>query len=89
MGYNVNPQMLIQAIKSGQNPQQLMLNILQNNMSSSPFGANLFSLAQQGNTKEIEKIARNIAQQRGIDFDKEFSNFVKNLGLTNGGKYYV
>ena len=89
MGYNVNPMLIVQAIKNGQNPQQLMLNIMQNNMSSSPLGANLISLAKQGNTAEIEKIARNIAQQRGIDFDKEFSNFVKSLGLTNGGNYYV
>ena len=89
MNYNVNPQLIIQAIKRGQNPQQLMLNILQNNMSSSPFGANLLSLAQQGNTKEIERIARNIAQQRGLDYDKEFANFVRGLGLTNGGKNYV
>ena len=83
MGFNVNPMLVIQAIKSGQNPQQLMLNILQNNMSSTPFGANLISLAQQGNSMEIEKIARNVAQQRGIDFDKEFANFIKSLGLYN------
>lgn len=89
MGYNVNPMLIVQAIRNGQNPQQLMLNIMQNNMSSTPFGANLLSLAQQGNTKEIERIARNVAQQRGIDYDKEFSNFVKSLGLMNGGKPYV
>ena len=81
MNYDVNPQMLIQAIKNGQNPQQLMLNILQNNMSSSPFGANLLSLAQQGNTREIEKIVRNIARQRGVDFDQAFPAFVQSLGL--------
>jgi hypothetical protein len=45
MGYNVNPMLIVQAIKNGQNPQQLMLNIMQSNMSSSPFGANLLSLA--------------------------------------------
>ena len=89
MGFNVDPMLILQAIRSGQNPEQLMLNILQNNMSSSPFGANLLSLAKQGNAKEIEKIARNVAQQRGLDYDKEFANFVKGLGLTNGGKNYV
>ena len=81
MGYNVNPWMIIQAIKQGQNPQQLMMSIMQNSMSSSPFGANLLKLAQQGNTAEIEKIVRNLAQQQGVDFDKEFPQFVKNLGL--------
>jgi hypothetical protein len=83
MGYNVNPMLLIQAIKNGQNPQQLMLNILQNNMSSSPMSANLYELAKKGDTAEIERIARNIAQTRGIDFDKEFPSFVESLGLKN------
>lgn len=81
--YNVNPDMLVQAIKNGQNPQQLLLNILQNNMSSSPVGANLYELARTGQTAEIEKIVRNIAQSRGIDYDREFPRFVASLGLTH------
>ena len=89
MGYNVNPMLLVQAIKNGQNPQQLMLNILQNNMSSSPMSANLYQLARSGNTAEIEKIVRNSAKSQGIDFDVEFPAFVEKLGLNNGGKNYV
>lgn len=79
--YNVNPNLIIQAIKSGQNPQQLMLKILKNNMSYSPLGANLYQLAQRGDTPEIERIARNLAREQGIDFDKEFPAFVRKLGL--------
>lgn len=79
--YNVDPMQIIWAIKNGQNPQQLMLNIMKNNMSQNPLGANLYKLAQEGNTSEIEKIARNLAQQRGIDYDREFPAFVQKLGL--------
>lgn len=79
--YNVDPMLIIQAIKRGQNPQQLMLNIMKNNMSQNPIGANLYKLAQDGNTLEIEKIARNLARQRGIDYDTAFPAFVKQLGL--------
>ncbi len=82
MGFNVDPKFLVQAIKNGQNPQQLMLNILQNNMSASPMAANLYELARSGRTGDIERIVRNIAQSKGIDFDKEFPAFVKNLGIT-------
>ena len=71
----VNPMQLIMMIKNGQNPQQLMLNVLENQMQDTPFGANLLNLARNNNTKEIEKIARNLAAQRGIDFDKEFNAF--------------
>lgn len=37
--------------------------------------ANLLQLMQNGNFEDIESIARNLAKERGIDFDKEFSAF--------------
>lgn len=80
MNYPVNPNQLIQMIKSGQNPQQLMLSILQGN-ASSPLGANLLQLAQNGQTAEIEKIARNMCKERGADFDTEFQKFRQQFGL--------
>ena len=72
---------LIQMIRNGQNPQQLTLSILEQQMGNTPFGANLIDLAKNNKTEEIEKIARNIAQQRGLDYDKEFIAFKKMLGL--------
>ena len=79
--YPVNPIYLIQMIKSGQNPQQLMLNILEGQAASNPMSANLLELAKQGRTADIEKIARNIAKERGIDYDKEFTAFNQMLGV--------
>ena len=77
----VNPMMLIQAIRNGQNPQQLMMSVLEGNMSNSSMGANLLSLARNGNSQGIEQIARNISKQRGIDFDSEFAAFRQMLGV--------
>jgi hypothetical protein len=81
MNYNVNPMQLIQMIKSGQNPQQLMLNVLQQRTQNNPLMQNLFQLAQNNNTSAIEEIARNIYSEKGLDFDKEFNSFKKTLGL--------
>ena len=81
MNYNVNPIQLIQMIKSGQNPQQLMLNVLQQRTQNNPLMQNLFQLAQNNNTSAIEEIARNIYSEKGLDFDKEFNSFKKTLGL--------
>lgn len=72
---------MIQMIRRGYNPQQLLLSMMENNMGGTPFGDNLINLARQGNTAEIEKIARNLAAQRGIDYDKEFSAFKHSLGF--------
>lgn len=81
MSYNVNPMQLVQMIKSGQNPQQLMLSVLQQRTPNNPLAQNLFQLAQNNDTSAIEKIARNIYAERGLDFDKEFNSFKQNLGL--------
>ena len=69
------------AIRNGQNPQQIVMNILQERMSQTPMGQNLITLAQNNQTAQIEQIARNICNQRGIDFDKEFNSFKDSLGI--------
>lgn len=78
---NVDPMQLIAMIKNGQNPQQLMMQVLETQMSGSPMRDNLLDLARRGDTAGMEKIARNFAQQRGVDFDKEFNAFRQMLGL--------
>lgn len=76
----MNPNMFLELIKKGQNPQQLMLAYLQ--QKSSPFEQNLLNLARNGQTQEIEKIVRNIyEQQGGQDFDQEFLAFKQKLGI--------
>lgn len=76
---NVNPMRLIQMIKGGQNPQQLVMNILQQQSQNNPVLNNAMNLAQGGNTSALEMLARNLAAQRGLDFDKEFANFKSQL----------
>jgi hypothetical protein len=61
--YPVDPKMLIQMIKQGQNPQQLMISILQGQAYNNPLGKNLLNLAQSGRTDELEKIVRNLYTQ--------------------------
>ena len=73
--------MMIQMVKNRQNPEQMMLQYLQQQAQQNPMGQNLLSLAQAGNAADIEKIARNICAQRGMDFDKEFAAFKQSLGL--------
>ena len=81
--YPVDPNMLIQMIKQGQNPQQLMLSILRGQAYNNPLGQNLLNLAQQGRTDELETVVRNIyAQQGGKDFDADFEAFKKSLGYS-------
>jgi hypothetical protein len=75
--YEVNPMALIAQIKQGKNPQQLLLGILEGQAAQNPIYANLLNLAKENRTADIEQFARNLAKERGIDFDKEFSQFKK------------
>lgn len=76
---NVNPMQLIQMIKGGSNPQQLLMGILQQQSNNNPILNNAMQFAQNGNASGLEMLARNLAAQRGLDFDKEFANFKNSL----------
>lgn len=79
---NFNPLQVINALKTGQNPQQIILQITKERLGSTPFGQNIVNLAEQNKSAEIESIVRNICNQRGIDFDKEFNSFKKQMGIS-------
>lgn len=72
---NNNAFQFIDMIKNQSNPQELVVNMLRANARQNPVFNNLIHLIEEGNTKEIESIVRNIATERGIDFDKEFNSF--------------
>ena len=76
---NVNPMQLIQMIKSGKNPQQLVLSILQQQGQNNPIINNAINMAQNGNSSGLQMLARNLAAQRGLDFDKEMANLRNQL----------
>ena len=76
---NVNPMVLIQMIKGGKNPQQLLINILKNQGSNNPILNNAVKMAQNGNASGLEMLARNLTAQRGLDFDKAIRSLENQL----------
>lgn len=63
------------------NPEQMVMSMLQQSTSTNPIARNILSLAQQGDYQQIEQIVRNMAREKGIDFDKEFNNFKQTFGF--------
>lgn len=80
-----NPMMqLIQMIKSGGNPQQMVINMLSQQMEANPNNPimkGLYQAVQNKDMGSLEAIARNVVKEQGKDFDKEFNSFRNNLGL--------
>ena len=77
----IDPRMFIQMIKGGQNPQQLMLNYLEQQSQSNPVMSNLLTMARNGDTASLEQFARNLVASQGKDFDTEFREFKSKFGL--------
>ena len=77
-----NPLMqFMQMLRSGGNPQNMIMNMLQQQAGDNPIGQNLLKMAQNNDGRGIEQFARNLCAQRGLDFDKEFAAFKRQLGL--------
>ena len=81
MTSNLNPMQLIGMMRKSGNPQSFMINMLESQGEGNPMIANLVTLAKNNDEKAIEQIARNVMKERGLDFDKEFEDFKKQLGL--------
>ena len=76
---NINPMQLIQAMK---NPQAFMQQMMNNSqIMQNPMAKNIIDMAQKGDVAGIEQMGRNIAKEKGIDFDKAFSDFKKQFPI--------
>lgn len=78
---NMNFQQILQFIKAGNNPEQLLMAMLSMKAKNNPVMQNILQLVQMKDYQGIETVARNLSEQRGVDFDKAFNDFRNNLGL--------
>ena len=68
-----------QAFKS---PQQFLQSMIGNSqIMQNPIARNIIDMAQKGDAEGIEQMGRNIAKEKGIDFDKAFSDFKNQFPL--------
>lgn len=66
---------VFQMINSG-NPKQIVMRMMNDpQIANNPMAKNMIEMAKSGNLKGIEEMGRNIAKERGVDFDKAFSDF--------------
>ena len=62
-------------ITQGMTPRNILNKMGVNN----PILNNVMDMAKNGDTSGVEKFARNICKQKGIDFDTEFTRFKDNF----------
>ena len=50
-------------------------------VANNPFYSNVLKLAENKDEQALKQIAQNMAKEKGLDFDQEFSNFIKQMNI--------
>lgn len=76
----MNPINIFQMMKAG--PQQFIQQMMGNNqIMSNPIIKNALGMAQSGNSKGIEQMARNLCKEKGINPDDIMKQIRSNFGM--------
>lgn len=78
----IKPEMMqfVNMMKNG-NPEQMMMSMLEQSAQNNPILENLLNMAKNNDSEGIENYVRNVAREKGIDYDKEFNSFKQMFGL--------
>lgn len=67
---------IIKNLMNSKTPQEALQQMIG---QRNPLFNNLMQMANKGNNKGIENFARNLCKEKGIDFDKEFPEFMNKI----------
>ena len=76
----MNPLQLIGMLRNGGNPHG-MINLLRQQTGNNPVLNNALNMAEKGDMKGVEQLARNLCKERNIDADNAFAQMKNQLGL--------
>lgn len=77
----MNPFNILQMMKSG-NPQQIIQQMMNNSqIMSNPMAQNAMQMAQKGDSKGIEQMARNLCKAKGLNPDDVMNQIKGNFGM--------
>ena len=77
----INPMQLIQLMRSGGNPQEALNTILQKEAGNNPVPNNAIQMMKNGDSTGIERLARNLCEERHIDPEKALSQLKNQFGM--------
>lgn len=76
----INPMQFMQLMQC-RNPQQAVMNVLNQQSRNNPILKNVFDMVQNGDSKGIEEMARNLAKEKGINADEAVQQIRKQFGI--------
>lgn len=76
----MNPMQIMQMIKNGGNPQQMLMNMMRQN-ANNPIISNALDMVQKNDIEGLERLTRNLCKEKGIDADKAIQDIKRNMKL--------
>lgn len=75
-----NPMQIMQMMRNG-NPHEMVLSMMKNQTGNNPVLKNAVNMAENGDTKGLETLARNLCKEKGIDADSAMSQIKNQFGI--------
>lgn len=75
-----NPLQMIGMLNGKGNPQQMMSQMMTQQLQNNPLFQRAQQMAQGKSPQELEQVAKNLCQQRGIDLDSAMNQFKQMMG---------
>ena len=72
-----NPMDFFKMIKAMKNPQEAIIEMAGGN--NNPILKNAIDMAKNGKNDDLMQLAQNLCKEKGINFDKEFKEFMNNF----------
>ena len=66
---------------SGNGMQEMMLKMMQGQLQNNPLFRRAQQMAAGKSEKELEQVAKNLCEQRGINIDQAMEQFKKQFGI--------
>lgn len=75
-----NPLQMMGMLSGKSNPQQMMGQMMTQQLQNNPLFQRAQQMAHGKSPQELEQVARNLCQQRGIDLDSAMNQFKQMMG---------
>ena len=75
-----NPMQMMGMLNEKSNPSQIMTQMMNQQLSGNPLFQRAQEMARGKSPQELEQVARNLCQQRGIDLNSAMNQFKQMMG---------
>lgn len=77
----MNPMQLMQMMRNGGNPQQMIMNMMKQQAGNNPVMNNALHMMEKGDNAGLENLARNLCSEKGINPDEAFNQIKGQFGM--------